>query len=140
MRNFLQNTSLPQALLIRVITATGKYASLEITALPTSQNWDYLTFAYYLVPSIACHHCRYCTWYDTCLLYTSPSPTTKNHKHTYDSMPRLLCARQSFVLTHTRQQQQQQHHRNHHRHTTPTAQQQHSSSTAAETTAEAVVT
>ena len=34
-----------------------------------------------------------------------PSPTTKNHKHTYDSTTRLLCARlarQSFVLTHKR--------------------------------------
>ena len=58
-----------------------------------------------------------------------PSPTAKNQKHTYDSMPRLLCARQSFVLTQTRQQQQH-HHRNH-RHTTPAPQQQHSSSIAA---------
>ena len=51
-----------------------------------------MTFGYYLVPSITCHHCLYCAWYDTCLLSTSPSPTTKNHKHTYDSVPRLLCA------------------------------------------------
>ena len=49
-----------------------------------------------------------------------------NHKHTYDRIPCLLCARQSFVLTQTRQQHHH-HHRNHHRHTTPEAQQQHSS-------------
>ena len=49
------------------------------------------------------------------------SPTTKNHKHTYDSILRL-CARQSFILTQTRQQQHH-HHRNHHsRHTTPAPQ------------------
>ena len=46
------------------------------------------------------------------------SPTTTNHKHTYDRIPRLLCARQSFVLSKTRQQQHH-HHRNHHRRTTP---------------------
>ena len=46
------------------------FPSPEITALPTSQNWDY--FGYYLVPSITCHHCLLCTWYDTCLLYTPP--------------------------------------------------------------------
>ena len=83
------------------------------------------------------------TRYDTCLLktllYTSPSPTTTNHKHIYDSIPRLLRARQSFGLTQTRQQLHH-HHRNHHRHTIPAPQQQHSSSTAAETAAEAVVT
>ena len=55
-----------------------------------------------------------------------PSPTTKNHKHTYDSIQRLLCARQSFVRTQTRQQHHH-HYRNHHKHTTPAAQQQHSS-------------
>ena len=33
------------------------FLSPEITALPTTQNWDYLTFGYYLVPSITCHHC-----------------------------------------------------------------------------------
>ena len=53
------------------------------------------------------------------------SPTTKNHKHTYGSMLRLLCARQSFVLTQTRQQQHH-YHRNHHRHTTRAPQQQQS--------------
>ena len=48
-----------------------------------------------------------------------PSPTTKNHEHNYDSIPRLLCARQSFALTQTRQQQHHHQHRNRHRHTTP---------------------
>ena len=55
-----------------------------------------------------------------------PSPTTKNHKHTYDSIPRLLCTRQSFVFTQMRQQHHH-HHRNHHRHTTPAPHQPHSS-------------
>ena len=53
------------------------------------------------------------------------SPTTMNHKRTYDSTLRLLCARQSFVLTQTRQQHDH-HHRNHHRHTTPAPHQQRS--------------
>ena len=56
-----------------------------------------------------------------------PSPTTNNPKHTYDSISRLLCARQSFVLTQTRQQQHHHHHRNHHSRTTPAPHQQHSS-------------
>ena len=54
-----------------------------------------------------------------------PSPTTRSHKHTYYSTPHLLCARQSFVLTQTRQQQH--HHQNHHSSTTPAPHQQHSS-------------
>ena len=36
------------------------FLSPEISALPTSQNWDYLTFGYYLVPSFTCHHCLLC--------------------------------------------------------------------------------
>ena len=49
------------------------------TALPTSQNWDYLTFncGYYLVPSITCHHCLIYTWYDNSLPYTSPKTYNK---------------------------------------------------------------
>ena len=43
-----------------------------------------------------------------------PPHTTKNHKHAYYSIPRLLCARQSFVLTQTRQH----HHHHHHHHQT----------------------
>ena len=49
----------------------------NITALPTSQSWDDLTSGYYLVQSITCHHCPLSTWYDTCLLYTSPSSHRK---------------------------------------------------------------
>ena len=56
-----------------------------------------------------------------------PPPTTKNHKHTYDSTPRLLCARESFVLTHKQtRQQQHHHHQNHHSSSTAAAQLQHS--------------
>ena len=49
------------------------------TALPSSQNWDDLTFGYYeyLVPRISCHHCLLCTWYNTCLLCTSPITRNK---------------------------------------------------------------
>jgi len=65
-----------------------------------------------------------------------PSPTTKNHKHTYDSTPRLLCARQSFVLTHKRDSSSSTTIKT----TTAARHQHHSSSTAAETAAEAVVT
>ena len=79
-----------------------------------------MTIIFYLVPSNTCHQCLCCTWYDTCLLYTSP--TTK--KQTHLRIPRLLCARQSFVLTQTRQHHHH-HNRNHHRHTAPAAQQQH---------------
>ena len=55
-------------------------------------------------------------------------PQKKSHKHTNDSVPRSICARQSFVYTQTRQQQEH-HHRIHHRQTTAVAQQQHSCST-----------
>ena len=51
-------------------------AGLELTKLTYTRLEDNLIRhrgdqGYYLVPSITCHHCLYCTWFDTCLLYTS---------------------------------------------------------------------
>ena len=103
-----------------VISGPRNNSASNLSELGSFDFWILLRTTYHMSPQ------PYCTWYDTCLLYTSPSPTTKNHTHIYESMPRLVCARQSFVLTQTRQQQQQ-HHRNHHTHTTAAAQQQHSS-------------
>ena len=64
-------------------------------------------------------------WYLSAI-HVTITHNKESRTHLYDSVPRLSCARQSFVLTQTRQQHHH-HHRNHHRHTTPAAQQQHSS-------------
>ena len=102
--------------------------SPEIAALPTSQNWDYLTFGYHLVPS-KCHMspvavCLLCTRCDTCLLYeyTAPNTHSKESQTHLLQQTRLLFARQIFVLTQTRQQ-----HHHHKKNTTPAPHQQHSS-------------
>ena len=60
--------------------------------ISTSQNWDYLIFGYYLVPSITCHHCLYCTWYDACLLYTSPiTHNTESQAHLRQHTALVVC-------------------------------------------------
>ena len=41
-------------------------------------------FDFWILPRTKYHmsHCLFCTWYDTCLLYTSPNThTAKNRKH-----------------------------------------------------------
>ena len=65
--------------------------SPEITALPTSE-LGLFEYGYYLVPSITCHHCLYCTWYDTCLLYTSPITHNKESQtHLRQHTELVLC-------------------------------------------------
>ena len=84
----------------------------------------------YLMPPLPTLH----LWYDACLLYASPITHSKEWQtHLRQTAYRacLLCARQSFVLTHTRQQQQQQQHQNHHTSTTPAPHQHHTSTTPA---------
>ena len=104
------------------------FFSPETTALPTSQNWDYLTFGYYLVPSITCHHCLLCTWYDSYPLYTSPITHNKESQtHIRQHTALVVCETELRPDTQTRQQQQQHTHQNHHTSTTPAPYQQHRS-------------
>ena len=82
-----------------------------------------------------------CTWYDTCLLYTSPITHNKNtQKHTTTAY-RAGCVRDRASSSHKRRQQQHHHHRSPHRHKTLAPQQHHSSNTQHQhTAAEAVET
>ena len=86
-----------------------------------------MNFAYYLVPSITCHQCLLCTWYDSYLRYTSPITHNKESQtHIRQHAALVMCETELRPQTQTRQQQHH-HHQNHHSSTTPAPQQQHSS-------------
>ena len=91
------------------------FLSPEITALPTSQNWDYLTFGYYLEPSITFHHCLLCTWYDnlSAVYVTQHLQQIITNTPTTTTAYRACCVRDRaslFVLTQTSKQQHHHHH------------------------------
>ena len=98
-------------------------SSSNLSELGLLDFWILPCIKYHMSPLPTLH----LVWYLSAVHVTRHPQQRITNTPTTAYIPRLLCARQSFVLTQTRQQQQHHHHQNHHSSTTAAPQQQRSS-------------